>query len=416
MPGTGPYHLFEKVGVELEYMIVDRESLAVRPIADEVLRAEDGSLVAELEMGEIAWSNELVMHVIELKTNGPAPGLAGLAGAFQASVERINARLAPRGAMLMPTGMHPWMDPDHETRLWPHESGPVYRAFDRIFGCRGHGWSNLQSVHLNLPFAGDDEFGRLHAAIRLALPILPALAASSPLEAGRLTGLLDTRLEHYRTNSRRIPSVAGCVVPEPVFTRARYESEILGRLYADMAKHDPEGVLRFEWANARGCIARFDRGAIEIRLLDVAESPRADLAIADAVLALVRSLVEERLASAEQQRGFEAERLAAILLEVMRHGGEALLRDADYLRALHWPGAIPCTARELWRHLASATAPALCGGGSTREVLELILAEGCLARRIALRLGPRPLRAGIEAVYRELCGCLATGGLFRLRM
>jgi len=410
-PGA-PYHLFEVVGVELEYMIVDRESLAVRPIADLLLRGEDGSVASEVEAGEIAWSNELVLHVIELKTNGPARSLAGLAGAFQASVERINARLGAAGAMLMPTGMHPFMDPDSEVRLWPHEHGRVYQTFDRIFGCRGHGWANLQSVHLNLPFAGDEEFGRLHAAIRLLLPLLPALAASSPLEGGRLTGLLDTRLEHYRTNARRIPSVTGCVVPEAAFTRAQYEAEILAPLYADLAPHDPEGVLRHEWANARGCIARFDRSAIEIRLLDVAESPRADLAIADAVQALLRALVLGRLTSPEAQRGWPAERLAPILLEVMRHAGEALVRDADYLRALSWPGAAPCTAGELWRHLARASEPAFSDAKGTRAVLELILAEGCLARRIARRLGARPERARIEAVYRELCACLASGGLF----
>jgi gamma-glutamyl:cysteine ligase YbdK (ATP-grasp superfamily) len=412
MAGAGPYHLFEVVGVEIEYMIVDRESLAVHPIADELLRAKDGSVACEVEAGAIAWSNELALHVIELKTSAPAAGLAGLAEAFQASVGQVNARLAERGAMLMPTGMHPWMDPDSETRLWPHEHGPVYRAFDRVFGCRGHGWSNLQSVHLNLPFSGDEEFGRLHAAVRLALPILPALAASSPLEAGRPTGLLDTRLEHYRVNSRRIPSVTGCVVPEPVFTRAGYESEILGRIYADLAECDREGVLRFEWVNARGCIARFDRGSIEIRLLDVAESPRADLAIADAVLALVRALAEGRLAGPERQRAFGAERLAAILLEVQRHAGEALVRDGDYLGALGWKGAVPCTARELWRHLVRATDAALAGGDGTREVLELVLAQGCLARRILRRLGPRPARARIAAVYRELCECLAGGRLF----
>jgi hypothetical protein len=32
-------------------------------------------------------------------------------------------------------------------------------------------------------------------------------------------------------------------------------------------------VLRHEWVNARGAIARFDRSAIEIRVLDVAECP-----------------------------------------------------------------------------------------------------------------------------------------------
>src|SRR5690606_7705226 len=113
--------------------------------------------------------------------------------------------LAPMGAMLMPTAMHPWFDPATETRLWPHEYSPVYETYNRIFGCQGHGWSNLQSMHVNLPFANDEEFARLHAAIRLALPILPALAASSPLVEGRVTGLADSRLDFYRFNSRRLP-------------------------------------------------------------------------------------------------------------------------------------------------------------------------------------------------------------------
>ena len=40
-------HLFEGYGIELEYMIVDRESLAVRPIADRVLEAAAGSILAD---------------------------------------------------------------------------------------------------------------------------------------------------------------------------------------------------------------------------------------------------------------------------------------------------------------------------------------------------------------------------------
>ena len=63
------------------------------------------------------------------------------------------------------------------------------QAFDRIFSCQGHGWANLQSMHINLPFADDAEFGRLHAAIRFLLPLLPGLTASSPVMDGAVTGI-----------------------------------------------------------------------------------------------------------------------------------------------------------------------------------------------------------------------------------
>ena len=58
------------------------------------------------------------------------------------------------------------------------------------------------------------------------LPLLPAIAASSPLMDARQTGLLDSRLEVYRSNSRRIPSVAGRVIPEAVFDEATYNRVI----------------------------------------------------------------------------------------------------------------------------------------------------------------------------------------------
>ena len=111
--------------------------------------------------------------------------------------------------------------------IWPHDYSIVYEAFNRIFDCRGHGWANLQAVHLNLPFADDAEFARLHAAIRVLLPILPALAASSPIFEGRLSGVLDTRLDVYRNNCRKIPLATGRVIPEPVFSAADYHGRIL---------------------------------------------------------------------------------------------------------------------------------------------------------------------------------------------
>ena len=96
------YHLFDCFGVELEYMIVRRDTLDVFPAADRVLHAVAGAYDSEVEIGEIAWSNELALHVIELKTSGPASALTGLAAKFQDSVRRINAILAEHDAMLMP--------------------------------------------------------------------------------------------------------------------------------------------------------------------------------------------------------------------------------------------------------------------------------------------------------------------------
>ena len=136
-----------------------------------MLRAA-GACVSDYEDGPIAWSNELVLHVMELKTNGPVATLTGVPANFQASLHHVNDLLVDLNGMLLPTAMHPWMDPHAETRLWPHESSEIYATFNRIFDCRGHGWSNLQSLHLNLPFANEREFTLLHAAMRTLLPIM----------------------------------------------------------------------------------------------------------------------------------------------------------------------------------------------------------------------------------------------------
>jgi carboxylate-amine ligase len=412
--GSRPLHLFEAFGIELEYMIVDRRTLAVRPIADRLIAAEVGTPESEIERGDVAWSNELALHVIELKTNGPAPALAGLAARFQEEVEYINRRLEDQGARLMPTGMHPWMDPHAEFALWPHEYSPVYEAFHRIFDCRGHGWANLQSAHLNLPFCGDEEFGRLHAAIRIALPLLPALAASTPVADGRASGGLDARLAHYAANAARVPSVTGAVVPEPVFTRADYERAILAPIYEDLAPLDPAGTLRHEWVNARGCIARFDRDAIEIRVLDVQECPLADLAVAAATTGVVQALAEGELGDPERQRRFETDRLAAILAQTAARGDEARLDDAEYLEVLGHPGG-PRRAGRLWEGLIERTIAREPGFPEWEPALAAILGEGCLARRIRTSLGGDLRRERLAEVYGALCHCLATGTPFRGR-
>lgn len=421
MSRTEHLHLFEGYGIELEYMIVDKTTLSVRPISDWLLREagaeKDGVLENEVEFGDMAWSNELVMHVIEMKTNGPTPDLAGLSKNFQVEINRINALLAKQNAQLMPTAMHPFFDPDREMKLWIHDSREIYDAYNRIFDCRGHGWSNLQSVHINLPFFSDskpdDEFGVLHAAVRLVLPILPALAASSPLYGGRASGILDNRLEFYRGNQRAVPIITGGVIPEQAFTKAAYDEQIFQRVYAAIKPHDPAGILQDEWLNSRGAIARFQRHAVEIRVLDIQETPKADQAVITLTVGAVKALAQEAFIDLDKQQAWTAEPLRKIFGDCLKSGGDALIDDRAYLDAFHYPGKSPARAQDLWRHIAERvnrleTVPlAACAAE-----LEVILATGCLAKRILTETGATPEAATIKAVYKELCACLADARMF----
>jgi hypothetical protein len=418
---AGAWGLFERFGVELEYMIVGR-GMAVLAATDELLRRQAGRCVSDVVRGPITWSNELVAHVIELKNTEPVPRLEPLVELFAAEVPHINGLLQPLDARLLPTAMHPWMDPARETRLWPHGGGEVYQAYDRIFDCRGHGWSNLQSVHLNLPFASDDEFGRLHAAVRLVLPILPALAASSPLADGRPSGLLDTRLDYYRTNSIKIPSVAGRVIPEAVFTRERYEQEILQPMYAEIAPHDPQGILRDEFLNSRGAIARFSRSTIEIRLLDVQECPLADLAVCAAVAAVLEGMVGERWAPLAVQSAWPVEPLERILLKCTRDAERAVIDDPAYLACLGLKSE-RCLAGQIWRHLLDDLSPVSTKSldpGRWRPAWQILVQEGPLARRILESLegvdwaDRAASHRRLMEVYAELAGCLAENRMFTL--
>lgn len=405
------FGLFEAYGVEIEYMIVSSASLDVMPISDIILRGDGPEFVSESERGALNWSNELVLHVLELKTAEPAAALEPLAAQFQEHVTQVNSLLAEHGGRLMPTAMHPWMNPDLETKVWPHEYSEVYETFNRIFDCRGHGWSNLQSVHINLPFADDTEFARLHAAIRLLLPIMPAVAASSPIIEQQLTEKMDSRLDVYRTNAKRIPSVSGLVIPEPVFSAAEYEAKILQPMYADIAPFDPEGELQCEWLNARGAIARFDRNAIEIRVLDVQENPAMDLAVVGAISCIVQNLTNQKWTSTAEQQGLTTERLHAILLSTIVAAEQAVIEDEVYLRQFGWNQSGACTAQELWSHLCSETG-LLAANGPWAIGLKHILEHGPLARRIVRRCKGDTSRARLTEIYGELCECLSIGRNF----
>jgi gamma-glutamyl:cysteine ligase YbdK (ATP-grasp superfamily) len=404
-------HLFQAYGIELEYMIVDRDSLQVKPITDELLKHMLGNYGSDFEDGMVTWSNELVLHVVELKSTKPENNFSALENQFAQNIRRINAILMGWNAMLMPTAAHPFMDPLAETKLWPHDNNDVYAVYNSIFDCKGHGWSNLQSTHLNLPFYDDEEFAKLHAAIRLVLPLLPALCASSPILDGTFTGSLDKRLQYYKSNQAKIPSITGKVIPEGVFSRRTYFNTIYEKIKQDISPYDTAQILDPIWVNSRGAIPRFDRGSIEIRVMDIQECPSADLAIVTVVIETIKALVEGKFIPHDVQIKWRPEQLADILDKTAENAQDAVIDDAEYLKVFGLT-ASSAKASEVWRHIVKQ----LDGGNAAlmkwKPEIDVILTQGSLAQRIVNSTGTQPSRETIMTVYKKLCSCLEQNKMF----
>jgi gamma-glutamyl:cysteine ligase YbdK (ATP-grasp superfamily) len=402
-----PYRLFEVVGLEIEYPIVDRE-LRPRCLVEAAFRALAGRPASEVDVGAAGFSNELAAHVFEVKTLAPQPSLARTEAILQRGVEKFSAVLGERfGARLLPTGMHPLMRPS-QTTLWPRAGREIYRAYARLFPVRGHGWLNVQSCHVNLPFGSEQETALLHNAIACLLPYLPALAASSPLVAGRLGPAVDNRLAFYATNQSRVPAITAGVVPEYMRSYAQYRREILRPIYRRLARSPAGRRLCHEWVNSRGAILRFQRRAIEIRVLDTQECVKMDVAVAAFVRAALRRL------TGDLGRGRLSLPAHATLVDDFRRvvaaGTSATVR-APHLTPAR--GERRVAVRELLLDLLADSLPFFAP--DERAYAALVrerLRRGNLSERIRRSLngggrGKRPAADAVRALYGELADCLA---------
>lgn len=403
------YHLFEVFGIELEYMLVNKSSLKVAPIVDKLMIDKTGEITSDVDNGKIEWSNELVAHVIEIKTNGPTNDLENLDLYFAENITEINERLKSLDAVLWPTATHPLMIPEKEMKLWEHNYSKIYALYNKIFDCRGHGWSNVQSMHLNLPFYDDTEFEKLHAAVRILLPLIPALSASSPIFEGKETGFRDSRMEVYKVNQKEIPEMTGKVIPEQAFSKDEYYKRIFEPINKAIKPFDSENILDHHFLNSRGAIARFDRNAIEIRVIDLQECPKADVAIAVLIIEVLKLLVSEELVSLEDQKSWKEDDLFPIFNEVVKNAEHASVKNLYFLNLFDL--AEESTAGEIWKKLYNRVEDRI--SEKHRLTLGFLLKNGSLSTRILKALGNDLSKENIEKVYSNLGRCLEENKLFQ---
>ena len=291
--GTFTYKTLEVMGPEHEFSIVN-DTLEAMPIVDKIIKDFHGRVVNFVKQPGFTFGKELQLHVMEFKANAPFKSPVEFEETMQEAILTIQDFLQRKfHAHLLGMGMHPLLELD-ETGVWPHRHRQIYDAYCRVFNLRRHGWLNIQSFHLNLPYSNEESGILLHSTLANILPYLSAISASSPIYEGRFGKRVDNRLYFYAQNQKEIPSVAGDVIPEYTSSINQYKKRIIGRYSNDLAKAGADKlILDKEWVNSRGAIFRFDRKAVEIRVMDEQECIKSDVALSCFIRASVRGLMKE---------------------------------------------------------------------------------------------------------------------------
>lgn len=367
------------------------DELKALPIVDRILKDFHGRIVNFVEQPHFTFGKELQLHVMEIKPNEPFRSPENFEETMQEAVSTLLDFLERKyKAHLLGTGMHPLLKLQ-ETGIWPHRHRQIYEAYSKVFNLKRHGWLNIQSFQLNLPYSNEENGILLHNVLASVCAYLPAIAAASPIFEGGFGRDVDNRLIFYLQNQKEVPSVTGDIVPEYVSSFGEYRKEIIGKYSSDMAEKGAENlILHKDWVNSRGAIFRFDRRAVEIRVMDEQECVRSDVALSCFIRAVVRGLLERET-------------------ELLPHGllmkdSKSIVADGLDARTLHPSGQ---TARQVCQHLLRIAQE----NASEEEQKYLSIVQkriecGNLSEIIRERVGKKAQRTDFEEavvnVYSEL--------------
>ena len=188
------------VGIEEEFAILDQDSLDLAP-KFELLKssaAEGSDLAASI-------AGELVLSEIEIRS-GKGRDVHHAQEMQRRNREELFALADSQGLALAATGTHPWanyldqkiIDTDHYRRV-EHD-------------LRWVAWRNTTfSLHVHVGVQGADRAVRVCDRLRVVLPDLLAMSASSPFLDGRDSGLHSIRTQTFTKSFPRcgIPDAYG---------------------------------------------------------------------------------------------------------------------------------------------------------------------------------------------------------------
>ncbi len=278
------------MGPEHEFSLVNQE-LKVLPISDKIIKDYCGKIINFVELPYFTFGKEMQTHVMEVKANSPFKSPIEFEETMQNAVSTLNQLVEKHGAMLLGTGMNPLMQLK-DTSIWSHYHKKIYKEYGKIFNLNQHGWLNIQSFHLNLPYQKQADGVQIHNYLANLSAYLPAISASSPIYEGKNGPDIDNRLQFYMRNQKEIPAITGEVIPDYATSFNNYKHDVIEQYSLGLAKAGAsKTLLNREWVNSRGVIFRFDRCALEVRVMDEQECVKSDVALSCFVRATIRGLI-----------------------------------------------------------------------------------------------------------------------------
>jgi len=363
---------------------------------DKVIKDFHGRTVNFVELQDFTFGKELQLHVMEIKANAPFKSPELFEETMQRAVTTLLDFLGKKyRARLLGTGMHPLLRLN-ETGVWPHRHRKIYNELGKLFNLTQHGWLNIQSFHLNLPYAREATGVLMHNLLAGLCAYLPAISAASPLYEGTISPNVDNRLYFYKLNQREVPSITGDIVPEPVSSFAQYRTDVIERYSQDLAKAGAEKTILFkEWINSRGVIFRFDRSALEVRVMDEQECIKSDVALSCFVRAALRGLMAERTEPLSHQllvTDFNSVIAEGLNAKVLHPKGATARQVCQYLFKVASENAEEAEKKYLW-------------------IIQKRIENGNLSdiirERVLKKAQKTDLKEAVLSVYSTLIKCLA---------
>jgi carboxylate-amine ligase len=332
------------VGVEEEFLLVDRDSGRPRAVGQAVLAASDAldtTLTGELQREQVETGTRPCRTLEDLRSE-----VRTVRATAARAAEAQGVHLAALGTSPLP--VEPTLSPSDRYREMARRFGMTV-AEELTCGCHVH-------VGISSPEEGVAVLDR----IRSWLAPLIALSANSPFWQGNDTGYLSYRGQVWQ----RWPSAG----PYETFGSARAYRDVVARAVETGTVLD-EGMIYFD---ARLSV---QHPTVEIRVADVCLEPD------DAVLvaALARGLVET--AARAWQHGGDVDTARVDLLRLASWRAARSGVDGELLDPTTWK---PAPAGDVLHRLVEHVGPALddAGEGATvQDLLAAVLARGTGARR-----------------------------------